>query len=226
RHQRLALEPREAHALPYLDFSAPRSELTMPEAAATSLRKHRRWLERRGHLRTEILKEPGEALEAFDTLVRLLHNRWAGHQGGSALDNPYLQRFHRHVIPLLLREGRLRMMRISADLRTIAVFYGLTTAGWWGYYLAGYDREWAGRVHLGYLTLATAIDTAVQQGAEEFDFLKGVDRVKYHWPVRERITLDARIYSHRSGPQFARATCAARNAAVALARAAHNLFSL
>jgi hypothetical protein len=56
--------------------------------------------------------------------------------------------------------------------------------GWRGYYLAGYDRQWAGRIHLGQITLAAAIDLA-SQGAREFDFLKGADRVKYLWPVRE-----------------------------------------
>src|SRR5262245_26836011 len=163
----------------------------MPPETAASLQRHRRWLERRGRIRIDVLKDADEALETFETLVRLLHERWDGHGDGSVLDKPHLQRFHRHVIPLLLRENRLRMIRVSVDLRTIAVFYGLTTARWWGYYLAGYDRKWAGRIHLGWLTLAAAVDAAVQQGAEEFDFLKGVDRVKYLWPVRERITLDA-----------------------------------
>ena len=82
------------------------------------------------------------------------------------------------------------MIRLSADMRTIAVFYGLATGaptgvprtaaasggprgGWWGYYLAGFDREWAGRIHLGRITLAAAIECASREGAAEFDFLKG-----------------------------------------------------
>jgi CelD/BcsL family acetyltransferase involved in cellulose biosynthesis len=224
RHLRLALEPQETHTLPYLDFTARRR---VPELTTTagSLLKHRRWLERRGKLRVEVLKDHDEALEGFESLVRLLHDRWETDPAGSVLDKPHVQRFHRHVIPLLLREGRLRMIRFSADLRTIAVFYGLTSGKWWGYYLAGYDRKWAGRIHLGWLTLAAAVDIAAQQGADEFDFLKGVDQIKYRWPVRERITLDANVYSRRSGPQLARAGYAARSAAIALGRAAHNLFS-
>ena len=46
------------------------------------------------------------------------------------------------------------MIRLSIDMRTIAVFYGLAVGRWWGYYLAGYDRPWAGRIHLGQITLA------------------------------------------------------------------------
>lgn len=230
---RLALEPREIHALPYLDLAEPRWREASPARRSNSLDKHRRWLERRGRLRIEILQDAGEAMAAFESLVRLLHARWYGQGDGSVLDKPRLQRFHRRVIPLLLQEGRLRMIRLSADMRTIAIFYGLAggphaagapSGAWWGYYLAGYDREWAGRIHLGQITLATVIDLASEQGAVEFDFLKGADRVKYLWPVRERVTVDADVYSGRSGPQLIRATRATRDAAVALAKSARNLF--
>jgi CelD/BcsL family acetyltransferase involved in cellulose biosynthesis len=136
-----------------------------------------------------------------------------------------MRRFHRRVIPLLLGDGRLRMIRLSTDMRTIAVFYGFASSGWWGYYLAGYDREWAGRIHLGQITLATAINLATREGATEFDFLKGAERVKYLWPVRERSSLDADVYSENSGSQFTRAAWATREAASALVKSARNLFS-
>jgi len=116
------------------------------------------------------------------------------------------------------------MIRLSADARTIAVFYGLASGRWWGYYLAGYDREWAGRIHLGQIALATAIEFASKEGATEFDFLKGADRVKYLWPVRERATLDADVYSEGSGAQFKRVTRATRDAAAALAKSGRDLF--
>lgn len=228
RRLRLALQPREIHALPYLDLAKRRSRMTEDVSTARnsdSLDRHRRWLGRRGPLRIEMLEDPGEVMAAFDSLTSLLHGRWHGQGDGSALDKPRAQRFHRHVIPLLQREGRLRMIRLSAGVRTIAVFYGLAGRGWWGYYLAGYDREWAGRIHLGRITLATAIDLASANGAAEFDFLKGADRVKYLWPVRERVTVDADVYSGSSGPQLTRATRATRDAAVALTKSACTLFS-
>jgi CelD/BcsL family acetyltransferase involved in cellulose biosynthesis len=182
-------------------------------------------LERRCHLRVELLQDRSEVMAAFDCLVRFLHDRWSGLGDGSVLDNPRILHFHRTVLPLLLAEGRLRMIRLSADIRTIGVFYGVASAGWWGYYLAGYDRSWAGRIHLGQITLAAAIEVAANEGATEFDFLKGADRVKYLWPVRERATIDADVYSQRSGAQLQRATRATREAAVALAKAARSLFS-
>ena len=215
----LVFQPRDVHVLPYLDLADVRG------FTLKSLDKHRRWLERRGHLRVELLQDPAEALSAYETLATFLRARWRGHADGSALDHPRTDRFHRHVIPLLLREKRLRMIRMSSDMRTVAVFYGLALGRWWGYYLAGYDREWAGRIHLGQINLANAIEMAAREGAVEFDFLKGVERVKYLWPVRERSAMDAEAYSAHWSAQLNRAAHAARDAAAGLVKSAGSLFS-
>jgi CelD/BcsL family acetyltransferase involved in cellulose biosynthesis len=224
RSLRLALQPREIHTLPYLDLTESSPSGTPAGRSSGSLDKHRRWLERRGRIRIELLRDAGDVLDAFECLARFLHARWRDGEG-SALDHSGALRFHRHVLPLLLSEGHLRMIRLSADDRPIAVFYGLALGGWWGYYLAGYDREWAGRIHLGRITLAAAIELAAEEGAAEFDFLKGAERVKYLWPVRERTTVDADIYSAQSGAQLARAARAAREAATAFARSVRHLWS-
>lgn len=214
----LALQPREIHALPYLDLAEAAGY------APKSLAKHQRWLERRGRLRIELLQDPSEALAAFDTLATFQHARWIASAQGSALDRPYADRFHHHVIPLLLRDRRLRMIRMSIDMRTVAVFYGLALGRWWGYYQAGYDRAWAGRIHLGQINLASAIEIASREGAAEFDFLKGVERVKYLWPVRERSALDADVYSANWSAQCSRAAHAVREAAAGLVKSARGLW--
>jgi hypothetical protein len=222
--RRLALQPREIHTLPYLDLTELPPSGAPDGRTSGSLAKHRRWLERRGRIAIEILRDPAEVTDAFECLARLLRARWRDRGNGSALDDPQAPRFHRHALPLLLSEGRLRMIRVSADARPIAVFYGLAIGGWWGYYLAGYDRDWAGRIHLGHLTLAAAIELAAAEGASEFDFLKGAERVKYLWPVRERATVDADLYSAQSAAQLDRAGRATREAARALARSARHLW--
>jgi CelD/BcsL family acetyltransferase involved in cellulose biosynthesis len=238
RRLRPALVPCEVHALPYLNleesFSSP-GESPSP-CISNSTAKHRRWLERRGLLKIDVLQDADEVMFTFDLLAQWLRARWG--RSASALNGVRPQRFHHHVLPRLLREGRLSMIRVLADMRPIAAFYGLTTgtpvttaarsAGpgrWWGYYLAGFDRHWAGRIHLGQITIAAAIDLASRDGASEFDFLKGAERVKYQWPVRERVTVDADLYSGQAGAQLTRATRATREAAAALTRSARDLLS-
>jgi CelD/BcsL family acetyltransferase involved in cellulose biosynthesis len=215
RARHLVLEPREIHTHPYLDLTAHGS---FAAGRLNTLAKHRRWLEHRGRLRIDMLEDAGEVMAAFESLVGFLHARWRG-TSPSALDDPARRQFHRRVLPLLLRHGRLRMIRLSVDSRPVAVFYGLAAGTWWGYYLAGYDREWAGRIHLGQIALATAIERAAQEGATTFDFLKGPEPVKYLWPVLERVAVDASVYSRHGGPQLARAAGSARNTAVAFAKA-------
>lgn len=223
----LVMQPREIYTVPFLRLaSEPRVTSGSPsEKTVRSVEKHRRWLERRGRIEVRLLTDVADVMRAYEDLAGFLHTRWHGQGEGSALDEPRIGRFHRHVVPLLLAAGRLRMISTVADGRTVAVFYGLAAGNWWGYYLAGYDREWSGRIHLGQVNLATAIDMAAAEGAAEFDFLKGAELVKYAWPVRERTAIDADVFSHGCGVQLTRATRATRDATAALTKSARALFS-
>jgi len=223
---RVALQPREIYTLPYLSLDAAGAPVSLDSPSSRALKslvKHRRWLEHRCHLQIERINCADAALHAFDQLARFLRARWRG-AATSALDDAAVMQRHRATLPRLLADQRLRMIRLIGDDRTIAVFYGIASGNWWGYYLAGYDREWAGRIRLGQITLAVAIEFAKQEGAAEFDFLKGAERIKYVWPVRERATIDADVFSDKSGAQFTRATRATRDAAAALSKSAKGLF--
>ena len=226
RGHALAMQPREIYTMPFLRLASERQVPNgMPsEKTVRSVEKHRRWLERRSRVEVRLLTDVADAMEAYEDLVRLLRTRWHNRREGSVLDDPRIGRFHRHVVPQLLAAGRLRMIRTTADGRTVAVFYGVAAGAWWGYYLAGYDREWAGRIHLGQVNLATAIEMAAAEGAAEFDFLKGAEPVKYVWPVRERTAIDADVFSRGCSVQLARATRATRDATAALTKSARALF--
>lgn len=224
---RWVLQPREIHTHPYLDLTEASYRLSDGACAfgdVASFTRHYRWLERRGRLQIDVLKEPREILAAFDALTDFLHARFSQGASRSSLDNPRTQRFHRRVLPLLSGAGQLRLLRIAIDIRTVAVAYMLACGTWRGYYLAGYDRAWAGRIHLGRVLAAVSIDRAVQEGATAFDFLKGAEPVKYSWPVHERATLDTDIYTAQSRPQLARAARAAREAVTALLKSGRGLF--
>ena len=225
--RRWVLQPREIHTHPYLDLteaSYSLAEGACPFGDVPSFTRHYRWLERRGRLQIDVLKEPHEIVAAFDALTDFLHTRFSQDPAGSSLDKPRAQRFHRRVLPLLANAGQLRLLRIAIDIRTVAVAYVLACGTWRGYYLAGYDRPWAGRIHLGRILAAVAIDRAAQEGATEFDFLKGAEPVKYSWPVHERATLDTDIYTEQPRPQLARAARAAREAVTALLKSGRGLF--
>jgi hypothetical protein len=69
------------------------------------------------------------------------------------------------------------------------------------------------------------MDIARSEGATEFDFLKGAHRNKYAWPVRERTTVDADLFSGDASAQLTRAARAARDVAAAVRKAGRHLVS-
>ena len=224
----LAVQPREVHTLPYLDLvehGPGNGETGGALWNQASSERHRRWLERRGQVTFRCLTDIDEVLAAFETLRSFLHARFADTPGGSALDAPAAAAFHRHVLPLMAREGRLRMLQLSCDDRPVAVQYGLASGTWRGNYFMAYDRAWAGRIHLARVAFTLTIDQFVREGAAEYDFLKGAERVKYLWPVRTRGTLNAEAYPLTMGAQLVRAGAAAREAAAALAKSAGRLLA-
>jgi CelD/BcsL family acetyltransferase involved in cellulose biosynthesis len=226
RERPFVLMPIEVHAMPYLPLDERDTESPGGRAEkARSIAKHRGYLDRRGRIEFERLQDADSVLAGLDTLAAMLRSRWGA--GISALDNPAMLQFQRHVLPRLQAEGRLRMMQMLVDRRPIAVC-NLVTGGsaasrWCGYLLAGYDREWAGRIHLGRLALVASMQLAEREGAREFDFLKGPERFKYYWPVRERVSIDANLYSGTFRTQVTRARDEGRHAAVALFKSVRGL---
>lgn len=225
------LLPDEVHAAPYLvldehDAGSERDR----DAKALSVARHRRHLARRGTITVDTLRDEAAVLDALHTLTRLLSARWGS--GRSALDDPQMVQFHQYVVPRLLAEGRLRMIQMCADGRPIAVCYMLVAGAsaerggekWCGNLLSGYDREWAGRIHLGRLVILSAMDLARREGAREFDFLKGAERSKYYWPVRERVTIDANLYSGTTRTHLSRARHHGRHVAASLLKSVRGLF--
>jgi CelD/BcsL family acetyltransferase involved in cellulose biosynthesis len=226
------LVPREVHTLPYLPIEE-RDAGSLEDRTTRDTSQRRQWamLGRRGALKIDLLDDAQDVMRAFDVLTQLLRARWGA--GRSVLDDARTRLFHHSVLPELLSEGRVRMILMRSGLRPVGVCYSFAGGArladrgrsWWGYYLSGYDREWAGRIHLGRLIVATAIDLAARERAQEFDLLKGAERYKYFWPVRERVTVDADLISGTSRTQVRRASVAARHAAVSLVKAMRALLS-
>jgi len=64
------------------------------------------------------------------------------------------------------------------------------------------------------------------RGATEFDCLKGAEGVNYLWPVNERVTIDADVYSAWAGARLTRARRASRELAAAVVKSGRDWFPL
>jgi CelD/BcsL family acetyltransferase involved in cellulose biosynthesis len=123
--------------------------------------------------------------EFVEALFRLHDARWQQLGCPGVLADPAIRRFHRTAAPRLLSSGLLRLHALRLDERIIAVMYALHARGRAYCYLCGFDPEF-GALSPGTLILGHSIWQAVREGAREVDFLRGQERFKYFWGVRER----------------------------------------
>ena len=102
--------------------------------------------------------------------------------------------FHRRVTRTLLAEGILRLHTLYVGERPIGAAYCMH----WGkrayFYQTGYDPEFA-KYGPGAAIIAHAIRTAIEDGCEEFDFLRGDEAYKEQWTQQQR--LDHRVWIGR-----------------------------
>jgi len=93
--------------------------------------------------------------------------------------------FHREVARRMLAAGRLRLWRLDVGGRTIAAIHCFRYADTVAFYTTGFDAAWSS-YGPGRRIMATAIRGAIDDGATEFDFLRGDESYKGSWGVEVR----------------------------------------
>jgi CelD/BcsL family acetyltransferase involved in cellulose biosynthesis len=132
--------------------------------------------------RTRDLEEvPGDLL----TLFSLHDARWAERSERSSLADPAVRAFHLEFASAALRGGWLRLFVMEVDDVPVAALYGWLIGGRWSYYQAGFDPEWS-RHSPGFLLLAETIKEATEEGASEYDMLRGDETFKRRFATSSR----------------------------------------
>ena len=136
----------------------------------------------------------GDRGDIVRTLARLadLHQRIrtaAGDPGAFA--TPTLRAFHEAVALRMHDAGRLRLWRLDVGDDPIAVIECFRFADTVSFYTTGYDPAW-GRFGPGRRIMAAAIAGAIDEGAREFDFLRGDETYKAAWGAEVRHDLRIR----------------------------------
>jgi CelD/BcsL family acetyltransferase involved in cellulose biosynthesis len=126
--------------------------------------------------------------EALTELFMLHNARWRKRGVSGAFADARVQALHRDLAPQLLARGWLRLHRLRLDGTTRAAFYCFQLGARVYYYLSGFDLDFA-KYSLGNVLMAQAIETAIRDGAREFDFLRGDETYKLAWGAEERETL-------------------------------------
>ena len=114
-----------------------------------------------------------------------------------AFHTPSLVNFHREIAQIARARGWLRLFILRLNGAPAAGLYGLLYKRKFYFYQSGFDpafEKWG----VGSVTMGLAIQYAIEEGAEEYDFLHGDEPYKRHW-AREQRAL-SRIELYPPGP--------------------------
>jgi CelD/BcsL family acetyltransferase involved in cellulose biosynthesis len=132
--------------------------------------------------------------EALGRLVALHNLRWSSRGGGSnAFCTPGLLSFHEEITRLALQNGWLRLFTLWLDDQPAASLYGFLYNRVFYFYQSGFDPRFATH-SVGMIIMGLAIQSAIEEGAEEYDLLHGEEAYKYHWASKARELYRLEIY--------------------------------
>jgi CelD/BcsL family acetyltransferase involved in cellulose biosynthesis len=161
-------------------------------------------LERAFDVRFERADSEATRAVALDVLLDLHRRRWHERGGSTAFHSDALRAFHHAWSRVALDRGWLRLFALRLDGRPVGAIYGFRYRETFGFYQIGFDPAYA-RHGVGQVMVGLAIKSAIEEGADEFDFLHGDERYKFDWArqVRELARLEAyapgargRIHGH------------------------------
>lgn len=177
---------------PVLRLPAAVEELrqSIPHGQLGNLRYCRQRLERM-EARMETCNERNLE-ELLHRLFELHTARWSARGQSGMLADAAIQKFHREAASAFLQRGMLRLNGLSLAGRLAAVYYGFSHGTRTFFYLAGFDPALE-RLGLGTVLIGHAIEQAVQEKRQEFDFLRGREEYKYRWGAQDRPNYQRRI---------------------------------
>jgi len=150
-----------------------------------NLRRYGRKLDRDADVAERMVVEAADLDDTFDQLVRL-HQAVRTDKGDPGVfADPDTKRFLRRASHRLLDAGRLRLWRLDADGDPIAIILCARGGDSVAFYTTGYDAAWS-KYGPGRRIMARAIRGAIDEGAAEFDFLRGDEPYKREWGTEAR----------------------------------------
>ncbi|MES2603672.1 MAG: GNAT family N-acetyltransferase [Pseudomonadota bacterium] len=151
----------------------------------TNLRRRLKKLSATFNVRIEKVGTEQQRAKALDTLVSLHLKRWSQRGGSDALHTDALLAFHEELTKTALANDWLRLHVMWLDDVPVAAVYGFFHNNVYYFYQAGFDVNFSD-YSVGLVMMGMTIKSAIEEGAEEFDFLHGEETYKYLWTREER----------------------------------------
>jgi len=181
---------------PFIDLSGHTWESYLGSLGSEhryQFRRKLRNLERRFQVELVRVHDDRDRGAALKVLVDLHQLRWAGRGGSNALHAPPLLAFHEEFSRHALERGWLRLYLLRLDGLPAAALYGFRYRDTFLFYQSGFDPTYSSH-SVGMVLMGLAIREALQEGASEFDLLRGEEAYKAHWARGSRRMLRWEIY--------------------------------
>jgi len=161
-------------------------------------RSERFYTTTQGTLQLRCAETPAEAAEFLDALIVLHQATWQSRGQVGAFAQSFSRRFHHALILRALARKELDLLRITAGEAVVGYLYNFKYNGRILAYQSGLALPPEARAKPGMTCHALAIDAALQQGAESYDFLAGVHRYKRSLSDREETLWWGELVPRRS----------------------------
>jgi CelD/BcsL family acetyltransferase involved in cellulose biosynthesis len=152
-----------------------------------------------GKLRFFVWQDAARLDRAVDRLAELHQRRWHEAGGGSeSFATPQYIDFHRSIMKATLPRGWLRLYCLELDDELSAITYCYRFRNRVYLMQAGFDPARA-RLNPGRVLLSYALEHAIGEGNEIFDFLRGEHRYKDQLATGHRNTMSVRVFRTSPG---------------------------
>lgn len=179
---------------PYLDIAGHSWESYLGRVGPAHRQNVRRRLRRiAGSFAVDFEQARSESeRQAYLALFVDLHRkRWSGRQGSEALSGAGIMEFHEEFSRLALQRGWLRLYVLRLERAPAASIYGFRYGRVFYFYQSGFDPRYR-EYSVGLVTMALTIQSAIGEGASEYDMLHGDEGYKFLWARggRDLVRLD------------------------------------
>lgn len=175
---------------------------------ATLSKSHRKQIRRleRNYFRTNraqlhLVETEWELDQGLEALVKLHQRRRTSLGDRGCFSSERFAAFHRQTARRLLQSGRLRLVWLTVDGRTVAAEYQVLGEGVVYAYQSGIEPTALEHEPGRLITLAT-LQSAIAEGRHAFDFLRGDESYKAHWRAQPLATQDIRVVSLERGARL------------------------
>lgn len=144
-----------------------------------TIRRSQRLYAQLGLLRLHVAADAAEALSYLDRLKALHQAYWVSRGRPGVFGNPAFETFHRELIGTGFADGGIRLLRLTAGEHDVGYLYNFVRDGQMLSYQSGVRFDLlAGNHHPGLLIHALAVQQALEQGLQGYDFMAGESRYK------------------------------------------------